>query len=137
MRGRLGLKRIGTWRRILRAMSENPRKNSEDKFDAAGLQNVPKSTRDKVPREKERNISSIKRPPMNAKHSEKRVQWTKNYMKLPTKNILFTDESRATLDILDNCSKQWVIFGHRRPTRIRRQQGGRSIIKWALDRHHY
>ena len=44
---------------------------------------------------------------MNAKHCEKRVQWAKKYMKLSTKNILFNDESRATLDGPDN----WLGMG--------------------------
>ena len=45
-------------------------------------------------------------------------------MKLPTKNILFTDESRATQDETDNWLKEWVVFGHQRPAHIRYQQGG-------------
>ena len=52
-------------------------------------------------------------------------------MKLPTKYILFTDESRATLDGPDNWSKGWVVSGHQHPTRIHCQQGGGGIMIWA------
>ena len=68
---------------------------------------------------------------MNDKHRERRVQWAQKYMKLPTKYILFTDESRATLDGPNNWSKGWVVSGHQRPTRIRLKQGGGSIMIWA------
>ena len=49
------------------------KKKSGEIFDAAGLINVPKFTRNKVLREME-NISPIKKPPMIAKHREKRLQ---------------------------------------------------------------
>ena len=78
-----------------------------------------------------KKTSPIIRPPMRAKHRGKRVQWAKRHMKLPTKNILFTGEARTTLNGPFNWSKGWVVFGHQRPTRIRRQQGSGSIIIWA------
>lgn len=118
-------------RRIRRAMIANPGKTSGEIFAAAGLKDVPKSTRNKVLHEMGQNVSPVKMPPMNAKHREKRVQWAKKYIKLPTKYILFTDESRATMDGPDNWSKGWVLFGRQRHTRIRRQQGGGGIMIWA------
>ena len=46
-------------------MSANQRKTVET-FDAVGLKNVLKSTRNKVLHGMEKNISPIKKPPMNA-----------------------------------------------------------------------
>lgn len=125
------LKTVRNLRRIRRALSANAGKNSGEIFAAAGIQNVPKSTRNKVLHEMGKNVSPIKMPPMNVKHRERRVLWARKYMKLPPKHILFTDESRATLDGPDNWSKGWVISGHQRHTRIRRQQGGGGIMIWA------
>ena len=75
------------------------------------VEDVPKSTGSKVLREMGQNVSPVKMPPMNAKHREKRVQWAKKYIKLPTKYIIFNDESRATMDGPDNWSKRWVLSG--------------------------
>ena len=47
------------------------------------------------------------------------------------KHVLFTDESRATLDGPDGRSKGWVIRGDQCPARIRRQQGGGGVMLWA------
>ena len=47
------------------------------------------------------------------------------------KYVLFTDESRATLDGLDGWSKGWVFRGDQCPTRMRRQQRGGGVMIWA------
>ena len=49
------------------------------------------------------------------------------------KYVLFTDESRATLDGPDGCAKGWAINGDQTPVRRRRQQGARGggVTIWA------
>ena len=47
------------------------------------------------------------------------------------KYVLFTDESRATLDGPDGWAKGWVINGDQAPVRRRRQQGGGGVMIWA------
>ena len=51
-----------------------------------------------------------------------RIDWAETYTKTDMKHVLFTDESRATLDGPDGRSKGWVIRGDQCPARIRRQQ---------------
>ena len=52
-------------------------------------------------------------------------------MNTDMKCVLFTDESRATLDGPDGWSKGWVFDGDQCPTRMRRQQGGGGDMIWA------
>ena len=47
------------------------------------------------------------------------------------KYVLFTDESRATLDGPDGWAKGWVINGDQAPVRRRRPQGGGGVMIWA------
>ena len=51
-------------------------------------------------------------------------------MKSDMKYVLFTNESRATLDGPDGWAKGWVINGDQAPVR-RRQQGGGGVMIWA------
>ena len=52
-------------------------------------------------------------------------------MKLDFSNVIFTDESRVTLDGPDGWRRGWVLDGHRPPEILRRQQGGGGIMIWA------
>ena len=47
------------------------------------------------------------------------------------KKVIFTDETRATLDGPDGWGKGWVANGQERHCRFKRQQGGDSIMIWA------
>jgi hypothetical protein len=59
------------------------------------------------------------------------MEWSKKYMKTEIKFVLFTDESRATLDGPDGWEKGWVFNGDDCPTRMRRQQGGGGVMIWG------
>ena len=50
-------------------------------------------------------------------------------MKTDMKRIIFTNETRATLNGPDGCGKGWVANGQESHCRFRRQQGG--IMIWA------
>ena len=52
-------------------------------------------------------------------------------MKTDMKMVLFTDETRATLDGPNGWGKGWDGNGHERHTHFRRQQGGGDVMIWA------
>lgn len=52
-------------------------------------------------------------------------------MKIDFSKVLFTDETRATLDGPDRWCKGWVMNGQNRHQRLRRQQGGGGIMIWG------
>ena len=52
-------------------------------------------------------------------------------MKSDMKYVLFTDESRATLDGPDGWAKGWVINVDQAPVRRRRQKGEGGVMIWA------
>jgi len=72
--------------------------------------------------------SPSKKPPLSKIHREKRVQWAEKYVKMDFKNVVFTDECRATLDGPDGWSSGWVLNGRPVKLRIRRQQGGGGVM---------
>jgi hypothetical protein len=59
------------------------------------------------------------------------MEWSRKYMKTDMKFVLFTDESRASLDGPDGWAKGWVFNGDNCPNRIRRQQGGGGVKIWG------
>ena len=52
-------------------------------------------------------------------------------MKTNFQHVLFTDESRATLDGPDGWMSGWLLNGTTPQSRIRRQQGGGGVMIWA------
>ena len=107
-------------------------------FEEAGLVNVPKTTRNRLLR-KVAPVAAIRspstKPPLTPRHRRLRMEWSKKYMKTDMNFVLFTDESRATLDGPDGWAKGWVYNGEACHTRMRRQQGG----GWGYDLgwHHW
>jgi hypothetical protein len=59
------------------------------------------------------------------------MEWSRKYMKTDMKFVLFTDESRASLDGPDGWAKGWVFNGENGPDRMRRQQGGGGVMIWG------
>ena len=60
-----------------------------------------------------------------------RLDWAKSGMKTNFENVLFTDESRATLDGPDGCTSGWLLNGTMPQSKIRQQQGGGGVMIWA------
>jgi hypothetical protein len=64
-------------------------------------------------------------------HIQNRLKWTEDNLKVDFSKVLFTDETRVTLDGLDGWCKGWVMAGQNRRQRLRRQQSGGGIMIWA------
>lgn len=118
-------------RKISREVARNPLASSASIFQRCDLTNVPKTTRWKVLRDCAQVKKAKSRPPLNANHMIKRLEWAKNYMKCDFSKVLWTDEMRITLDGPDGWARGWVAHGSDPPIRLRRQQGGGGVMVWA------
>lgn len=78
------------------------------------------------------NVRTAKKiPPLSEANVKKRLEWAKKYMKIDFKNVIFSDECRASLDGPDGFGRGWLQNGKALPTRLRRQQGGGGVMFWA------
>ena len=59
------------------------------------------------------------------------MDWARSCMKTNFENVLFTDESRTTLDGPDGWMSGWLLNGTTPQSKIRRQQGGGGVMIWA------
>ena len=100
-------------------------------FQESGLTGIPETTRNRMLGRIAKHKGSKKRPPLSSRLKGLRLNWAREYMKSDMKYILFTDQSRATLDGPDGWAKGWVINGDQAPVRRRRQQGGGGVMIWA------
>ena len=57
-----------------------------------------------------------------------RLDWAKSCMKTNFENVLFADESRATLDGPDGWMSSWLLNGTTPQSKIRRQQGDGGVM---------
>lgn len=117
--------------RLKRELVKKPLMSSKKIFENVGVPEMARTTRCRVLR----NIASVRkptiRPPLRKTHMEKRLAWAKNNLKTDFKNVLFTDECRATLDGPDGWSSGWLRHGSTSPERMRRQQSGGGVMFWA------
>lgn len=118
-------------RNVKRLMSKTPGLTSKEIFNQANLPEVSKTTRCRLLRIMGKSVAAEKRPPLSARHKDSRLKWARVHMKTNMQMVLFTDESRATLDGPDGWGKGWVANGQERHTRLRRQQGGGGVMIWA------
>ena len=93
-------------------------------FENADVPDVPKSTGCRVLRRIGECGKPEVRPLLKDIHKKKRMDWTKNSIKVNFQSFLFTDECRTTLDGPDGWMRGWYCKEGPRPERIRRQQGG-------------
>jgi hypothetical protein len=97
----------------------------------AGVPGISRTTRCRVLSRVANIRSARKQPPLSKANKEKRLIWAKNYMKVDFRNVIFTDECRATLDGPDGFARGWIGKGQAAQTRLRRQQGGGGVMFWA------
>ena len=116
---------------LKRKLRKLPGASSAKIFKEAGVLSIAKSTRNRILARVAETKCAKKNPLLTTRHKTLRINWAKTYMKTDMKHVLFTDESRATLDGPDGWSRGWVIRGDQCPTRIRRQQGGGGVMLWA------
>lgn len=118
-------------RNIGRQVRRKPGMTSKSIFTKAGLPNVPKSTRNMILQKISSVKSPLKQPPLTPRHKNLRVEWARKYMKMDMGLVLFTDETRSTLDGPDGWANGWVYFNDERHQRLKRQQQGGGIMIWA------
>ena len=70
-------------------------------------------------------------PHLTQIHELKRVGWCRKYMKLDFSNVVYTDESRVTLDVPDGWRRGWIDNESHPPGIMRRQQGVGGVMIWA------
>lgn len=118
-------------RKIKREVIKKPGSTSKTIFKNSGLNDVPKTTRNRILSTIAKVKSPEKKPPLTQRHMLLRVEWARSYMKQDMKCVIFTDETRATLDGPDGWSKGWVGFEGKLHYRFRRHQGGGGVMLWA------
>ncbi|EER03531.1 Transposable element Tc3 transposase, putative [Perkinsus marinus ATCC 50983] len=114
-------------RKLKREMARTPLATSKELFDAAGVQGAE---------EHREGLESQPQAFLDEKfssktHKEKRVRWAKDNMKTDFSKVLWTDESRATLDGPDGWVRGWIMDRTACPSRSKRQQGGGGVMIWA------
>lgn len=118
-------------RLVKRQLIKKPGQTSNTIFKETSLPEVSKSTIGQLLKNLANNVTPEKQLPLSPRHKESRLQWARKYMKTDMKMVLFTDETRATLDGPDRWGKGWVATGQQRHNRFRRQQGGGGVMIWA------
>ena len=99
---------------------------SKSIFDNAGVPKMAETARYQTLKSLAKVMKSISK-----RHKTKRVERARRYMKTDFRNVLFTDECRASLDGPDGWSSGWILHGRQPGVRIRRQQGGGGVMFWA------
>lgn len=118
-------------RKLKIEMAKIPHATSKAIFDTAGVPEMGKTARCETLKTLGKVLKPQKQPPLSKHHKTKRVEWALRYMKTDFKNVIFTDECRATLDGPDGWASGWILNGRQPGVRIRRQQGGGGVMFWA------
>ena len=116
---------------IKRAVAKKSHSTSFKVFDEAGVPTRSRAGRCRILKSIEKVTKPTVTPPLKARHKLTRLQWAKAYMKTNFEHVLFTDESRATLDGPDGWMSGWLLNGTKPQSRIRRQRGGGGVMIWA------
>ena len=118
-------------RRIKLSLSKNPHSTSNLVFNEAGIQDISRATRNRVLKSIGNLRTPRKIPILSKVNKNKRVLWAERNIKTNFQNVLWTDETRVSLDGPDWWSKGWLSMGIESRTRMRRIQGGGGVMIWA------
>ena len=118
-------------RKIKRSFSANPHSTSKAIFDHAGVTEISKRTRNRILKQMADQRASTKCPPLSDINCQKWLAWATTYLKTDFHNVLWTDETRATLDGPNGWTKGWLLKGFNPRLRYKRQQVGGGVMVWA------
>jgi transposase len=130
-KGKLKVMTLRDIRTVKRQVNKRPGSTSKTIFESAGLPSVSKTTRNRTLGSIAAVRSPEKKPPLTKRHMHLRVDWARTNIKQDMQFVLFTDETRATLDGPDGWAKGWVGIGGKLHHRFRRHQGGGGVMVWA------
>ena len=116
---------------LKRASAKLPLATSKNIFKEAQVECHSRATRCRVLSRVSKVRTAKKTPPLSKANVLKRLEWAKKYVKINFKDVIFTDECRASLDGPDGFARGWLRNGQALPNRLRRQQGGGGIMFWA------
>lgn len=118
-------------RKLKLVMARKPHLTSKEYFHLAGLPMLSRTVRCNYLSEIAAVKMMKKKPLLTKKHRESRMIWAERYVKQDFTKVIWTDETRVSLDGPDNWSSGWVIKGRKSETRVKRQQGGGGIMVWG------
>lgn len=118
-------------RLLLASLRKNPHCSSKAVFEEAKVPMLSKSQRNVYLSKIGKVAAKVARPPLSHLHKKKRVEWANAYMKTNFNNVMFTDESRISLDGPDGWRRGWIWKDGQKCESIKRQQGGGGIMIWA------
>ena len=96
---------------VKKTLSKNPHSTSAKIFHEAGVLSRSRAGRCKILRSIGKVTKPTIKPPLKQRHKLERLDWAKSCMKTNFENVLFTDESRATLDGPDGWTSGWPLNG--------------------------
>ena len=100
---------------IKRAAAKHPLLTSKQLLGRAGVGEVPGTSHCRILQIVAKVVKPNIHPPLTARHEIKRVEWARQYTKIDFHTVLFTDESRATLDRLNGWRRGWIVNGTTKP----------------------
>jgi transposase len=116
---------------LKREVARAPLSSSREIFERAGVASVPKTSRCRILAAVAQHCKAPAKSSLTAAHRQKRLEWARANLKTDFSSVLFTDETRATLDGPDGWARGWKPKTGWTADRRRRQQGGGGVMLWA------
>ena len=113
---------------VKKTLSKNPHSTSAKIFHEAGVPSRSRAGRCKILRSIGKVTKPTIKPPLKQRHKLARLNWAKSGMKTNFVNVLFTEESRATLDGPDGWMSGWLLNGTTPQSKITQQQGRGGVM---------